>query len=411
MWPPKGEAASGFLARLITESGSSGLGTGVGDVASVGVTNAEDDVSQTVNMKENRGYQHSHCVCVGGNGPEVRRAGWREREGGRVQLFRFVRSSAPPPPSPSSTSASWSSSPDSISTSPSPSTLIGRVVVLPRGCTPNDLGHDADSDIGFINDALDSVSRNRPRPAHIRTFSPAAERTSNTFGGPNVNDRWSARHRALRRPNNYHRLVDHHHFVSKGGSPLTESPPSATTTTQTALNPIHPRLPPPHNPPIFPAPDDPPTSQPAAKEAEAYAYPSTRARAGENVAADLTPADQICALLAIKEDRVRYLQEGPGTVYFTGQRNDHGELIVKQLEYEECGGMGQTQMWFVVFEVQRRLLAERVIRLGLIGQGYGRVRFEEPCSCGTSQSRIPLDAPGRLPGGDRDDCPRVFGNN
>jgi hypothetical protein len=72
MWPPKGEAASGFLARLITESGSLGLGTGVGDVASVGVTNAEDDVSQTVNMKENRGYQHSHCVCVGGNGPEVR---------------------------------------------------------------------------------------------------------------------------------------------------------------------------------------------------------------------------------------------------------------------------------------------------------------------------------------------------
>jgi hypothetical protein len=72
MWPPKGEVASGFLARLITESGSSGLGTGVGDVASVGVTNAEDDVSQTVNMKENRGYQHSHCVCVGGNGPEVR---------------------------------------------------------------------------------------------------------------------------------------------------------------------------------------------------------------------------------------------------------------------------------------------------------------------------------------------------
>ncbi|KAJ7834871.1 hypothetical protein B0H14DRAFT_3461717 [Mycena olivaceomarginata] len=37
----------------------------------------------------------------------------------------------------------------------------------------------------------------------------------------------------------------------------------------------------------------------------------------------LDPADQICALLAIKEDRVRYLQEGPGTVYFTGQRDDH----------------------------------------------------------------------------------------
>ncbi|KAJ7864270.1 hypothetical protein B0H14DRAFT_2574481 [Mycena olivaceomarginata] len=93
-------------------------------------------------------------------------------------------------------------------------------------------------------------------------------------------------------------------------------------------------------------------------------------------------------------ERAKYLREGLGSVYFTGQRDNRGELIVKwgetsclsrrQLEYKECGGAGQTQMWFVAFEVQRRLLAERVIRLGLIGQGYGRVRFEEPCSCGTS---------------------------
>ncbi|KAJ7700963.1 hypothetical protein B0H14DRAFT_3527854 [Mycena olivaceomarginata] len=118
----------------------------------------------------------------------------------------------------------------------------------------------------------------------------------------------------------------------------------------------------------------------------------------------LDPADQICALLAIKEDRVRYLREGPGTVYFTGQLDDHGQLIVKwgvtsclprrQLEYEECGGAGQTRMWFVAFEVQRRLLAERVIRLGLIGQGYGRVRFEEPCSCGTSHREYHWMRPG-----------------
>ncbi|KAJ7683292.1 hypothetical protein B0H14DRAFT_3535262 [Mycena olivaceomarginata] len=133
----------------------------------------------------------------------------------------------------------------------------------------------------------------------------------------------------------------------------------------------------------------------------------TRTRAQERELARirrLDPADQICALLAIKEDRVRYLQEGPGTVYFTGQRDDHGELIVKwgetsclsrrQLEYEECGGTGQTQMWFVAFEVQRRLLAERVIRLGLIGQGYGRVRFEEPCSCGTSHREYHWMRPG-----------------
>ncbi|KAJ7807506.1 hypothetical protein B0H14DRAFT_2609581 [Mycena olivaceomarginata] len=110
----------------------------------------------------------------------------------------------------------------------------------------------------------------------------------------------------------------------------------------------------------------------------------TRAQARELMGIRrLEPADQICALLAIKEDRVRYLQEGPGTVYFTGQRDDHGQLIVKwgvtsclprrQLEYEDCGGGGQT-----------RMCLERIIRLGLIGQGYGRVQFEEPCSCGTS---------------------------
>ncbi|KAJ7757668.1 hypothetical protein B0H14DRAFT_2634857 [Mycena olivaceomarginata] len=80
-----------------------------------------------------------------------------------------------------------------------------------------------------------------------------------------------------------------------------------------------------------------------------------------------------------------------GTVYFTAQHDDGGQLIVKwgesaclarrQLKYDECG-VGQTQMWFGVFEVGRRLLAERVIRLALIGEGYTRFRFEEPCSCG-----------------------------
>ncbi|KAJ7710139.1 hypothetical protein B0H14DRAFT_2646193 [Mycena olivaceomarginata] len=105
----------------------------------------------------------------------------------------------------------------------------------------------------------------------------------------------------------------------------------------------------------------------------------------------LDPADQICALLAIEEDHVRYFREGPGTVYFTAQHDDGGQLIVKwgesaclarrQLEYDECG-VGQTQMWFGAFEVGRRLLAERVIRLALIGEGYTQFRFEEPCSCG-----------------------------
>ncbi|KAJ7807512.1 hypothetical protein B0H14DRAFT_3483167 [Mycena olivaceomarginata] len=135
--------------------------------------------------------------------------------------------------------------------------------------------------------------------------------------------------------------------------------------------------------------DDPPTSQPAGTKVDARR---------------LDPADQICALLAIKEDRVRYLREGPGTVYFTGQRDDHGQLIVKwevtsclprrQLEYEECGGAGQTRMWFVAFEVQRRLLAEHVIWLGLIGEGYGRVLFEELCSCSTSHRKYHWMRPG-----------------
>jgi hypothetical protein len=80
----------------------------------------------------------------------------------------------------------------------------------------------------------------------------------------------------------------------------------------------------------------------------------------------LDPADQICALLAIEDDHVRYSREGPGTVYFTAQRDDRGLLIVKwgestclarrQLEYDKCGGVG-TQMWFGAFEVQRRLFA------------------------------------------------------
>jgi hypothetical protein len=43
----------------------------------------------------------------------------------------------------------------------------------------------------------------------------------------------------------------------------------------------------------------------------------------------LDPADQICALLAIKDDHVRYSREGPGTVYFTAQRDDRALLILK----------------------------------------------------------------------------------
>ncbi|KAJ7848864.1 hypothetical protein B0H14DRAFT_3452904 [Mycena olivaceomarginata] len=169
---------------------------------------------------------------------------------------------------------------------------------------------------------------------------------ANILGGFNASyDRPLARHRVLRR---------------------LQRQPDPSSTLGSLLG-FSTRLQHPCDPPILPTHDDPPILHPAGTEAEAYAYASTRARTGEDVAADSTPQTRICPLLAIKEDSVRYLREGPGTVYFTGQRNDLGQLIVKwgvtsclprrQLEYEECGGAGQTRMWFVAFEVQRCLLA------------------------------------------------------
>ncbi|KAJ7771205.1 hypothetical protein B0H14DRAFT_2632469 [Mycena olivaceomarginata] len=103
----------------------------------------------------------------------------------------------------------------------------------------------------------------------------------------------------------------------------------------------------------------------------------TRTRAQERELARirrLDPADQICALLAIKDD-LRYLREGPGS------------------STRSAGGAGQTQMWFVAFEVQRRLLAARYtagadwtrIWAGPI-RGAVLVRHQPP--------RISLDAPG-----------------
>ncbi|KAJ7823472.1 hypothetical protein B0H14DRAFT_2597836 [Mycena olivaceomarginata] len=138
-------------------------------------------------------------------------------------------------------------------------------------------------------------------------------------------------------------------------------------------------------------------SVPAGKEAEAYVYTSTRARAGKN------PLTRPCGpnLRA-----PRHKRRPPPLSSRRAGRDDCGELIGKwevggdllpvshAIEYEECGGAGQTQMWFTVFEVQRRLLAERVIWLGLIGQGYGQVRFVEPCSCGTSHCEYHWVRPG-----------------
>ncbi|KAF8144124.1 hypothetical protein K438DRAFT_1783088 [Mycena galopus ATCC 62051] len=80
----------------------------------------------------------------------------------------------------------------------------------------------------------------------------------------------------------------------------------------------------------------------------------------------LVPRAQIRALLTIEDDYIRYLAEGPGWVYWTGQVDSQGQLIIKwgvtvclprrQLEYDGCG-VGRTQLWFMAFRVKRRLLA------------------------------------------------------
>ncbi|KAJ7235741.1 hypothetical protein B0H12DRAFT_1238691 [Mycena haematopus] len=89
----------------------------------------------------------------------------------------------------------------------------------------------------------------------------------------------------------------------------------------------------------------------------------------------LKPLDQIHALL--EPGVVSYLREGPGHVYFTAQlpsntvreqRLDRlpDQFIVKwgessclprrQLQYDRCA-VDRTHMWFMAFQVERRLLA------------------------------------------------------
>ncbi|KAJ7845170.1 hypothetical protein B0H14DRAFT_2584886 [Mycena olivaceomarginata] len=89
----------------------------------------------------------------------------------------------------------------------------------------------------------------------------------------------------------------------------------------------------------------------------------------------LDPADQICALLAIEEDHVRYFREARRRGQLIVKWGESACLARRQLEYDECGVVGKQQMWFWG-------VRERVIRLALIGEGYTRFRFEEPCSCG-----------------------------
>ncbi|KAF8143009.1 hypothetical protein K438DRAFT_1994384 [Mycena galopus ATCC 62051] len=88
---------------------------------------------------------------------------------------------------------------------------------------------------------------------------------------------------------------------------------------------------------------------------------------------ELEPEEQIGALLPL-DPYVRYLQEGPGGVYFTAYLQNSC-LITKwgmihcvshrQLDYHACEGSRGVQMWFMAFEVEHRLITERVIHLRL----------------------------------------------
>ncbi|KAJ7252798.1 hypothetical protein B0H12DRAFT_1071657 [Mycena haematopus] len=105
----------------------------------------------------------------------------------------------------------------------------------------------------------------------------------------------------------------------------------------------------------------------------------------------LDPKNQIPALLALGP-HIPFLREGRGAVYFTAHRRNDGPVMLKwgqstcvprrQLDYRACEVGEGIQMWFVAFEVKRRLIAERVIHLRLRERGYERVRFHQPCSCG-----------------------------
>ncbi|KAJ6484900.1 hypothetical protein C8R45DRAFT_931334 [Mycena sanguinolenta] len=90
---------------------------------------------------------------------------------------------------------------------------------------------------------------------------------------------------------------------------------------------------------------------------------------GADLRRKLKPRDQVRELLALKP-RVRYLREGPGAVYFTAA----GLSCVR--------GRQGMQMWVVAFEVEHRLIAERIIHLRLREKGYERVQFHQLCSCG-----------------------------
>ncbi|KAJ7836933.1 hypothetical protein B0H13DRAFT_2368458 [Mycena leptocephala] len=115
----------------------------------------------------------------------------------------------------------------------------------------------------------------------------------------------------------------------------------------------------------------------------------------------LEPAEQVEGFLKL-DPHVAFLDEGPGEVYFTAQLADDAvqqqrpdrllsAVIVKwgvtrclprrQLDYGRCGE-GRVHMWMMSYQVERRLLAEKMIHLRLAHEGYEHVYFDEACSCG-----------------------------
>ncbi|KAJ7889962.1 hypothetical protein B0H14DRAFT_2561636 [Mycena olivaceomarginata] len=159
---------------------------------------------------------------------------------------------------------------------------------------------------------------------------------------------------------------------------------------------------------------------PTGAEEDTEADEGRNTRAGENPSTQ-TRATKGPASGAKDGNVVPYLDEGEGCVYFTGvlQKKAIQELHPKELPRQMIvkwgyssnttpARSGRLKVWFCAFKVERRLLAERIIRLRLLDEGYALVKFEEPCPCNPPPPRIPLHASGGLPGGNRKACGRIL---
>ncbi|KAJ6503803.1 hypothetical protein C8R45DRAFT_1091574 [Mycena sanguinolenta] len=84
------------------------------------------------------------------------------------------------------------------------------------------------------------------------------------------------------------------------------------------------------------------------------------------------PVDQQMALLALDH---AYANDGPGELYFQGQRNLNGQLEFKYGEYSKCTKNGHTLEWEFHCQVPHCKLAERLIYLSFCALGGVLVRY------------------------------------